>query len=46
MLKEAKADYYINLIEENRRDTRALWTALREISPHSTTTSVLPTTIK
>ena len=33
MLKEAKADYYINLIEENRRDTRALWAALREISP-------------
>ena len=42
MLKEAKADYYINLIEENRRDTRALWTALREISPGSSTTSVMP----
>ena len=31
MLKEAKAYYYINLIEENRRDTRALLAALREI---------------
>ena len=46
MLKEAKADYYINLIEENRRDTRALWAALSEISPRSTTTSVMPNTIK
>ena len=46
MLKEAKADYYMNLIEENRRDTRALWAALREISPRSNTTSVMPNTIK
>ena len=46
MLKEAKADYYIHLIGENRRDTRALWTALREISPRSTTTSVMPNTLK
>ena len=49
MLKEAKADYYINLIEENRRDTRALWTlwtALREIFPGSTTTSVMSNTLK
>ena len=46
MLKEANADYYINLIEENRRDTRALWAALREISLRSTTTSVMPNTIK
>ena len=46
MLKEAKADYYINLIEDNRRDTRAFWTALREISPRSTTTSVMPNTLK
>ena len=46
MLKEAKADYYINLIEENSRDTRGLWTALREISPRSTTTSVMPNTLK
>ena len=38
MLKEDKADYYINLIEENRRDTRAFWASLREISPRSTTT--------
>ena len=46
MLKEAKADYYINLIEENRHDTIALWAALREISTRSTTTSVMPNAIK
>ena len=46
MLKEANADYYINLIEENSRDTRALWVALREISPRSTTTSVMLNTMK
>ena len=41
MLTETKADYYIKLIEENRRDTRALWAALMEISPSSTTTSAI-----
>ena len=46
MLKEAKAGYYINLIAENRRASRALWAALREISPRSTTTSAMPNTLK
>ena len=46
MLKEAKADYYINLIAENRRASRALWAALGEISPRSTTTSAMPNTLK
>ena len=30
MLKEAKADYYINLIEENRGDTRVSRSADRK----------------
>ena len=46
MLIEAKADYYINLIEKTRRDTRTLWTALREISLGSTTTSVMSKLLK
>ena len=46
MIKQAKTVYYVNIIEENRHDTRALWACLREINPRNDSTSTMPKTVK
>ena len=45
MIKEAKRVYYMNFIEENRHDTKALWAYLRELNPRNDT-STTPKTLK
>ena len=36
----------MNIIKENRHDTRALWACLREINPRNDSTSTMPKTVK
>ena len=36
----------MNIIDENRHDTRVLWACLREINPRNDSTSTMPKTVK